>query len=494
MTKHLDAERARRWFTAALGALAAARPSLDALNLFPVPDADTGSNVVRTLAAGARSAQELPANATLAELAAALAEGSLWGARGNSGVILAQSLQAIAQTFTGLEAADGDDLIRAFDALASAANGAVAQPVEGTIITVAREVAAATLALPTGVLIEDVLATALHSAYAATEATTEQLPVLRGTGKVDAGAVCLVIVLEELAREFGVPLTAHPHWFPDPDSGPQACEIPGFEVMYLLRATPAEAALLQRRLTEIGEAVVVVRGGGDLWHVHVHLDHPQEALAAGEMSQVVVRKLDMQGHTFGVVAATTAPGLLEPLAEAGAVAVLRARERTLARAIIDTGARHVIVVPCSGESLAEARAASRHETVLAEDVQVTIADTVSNLAALDVTLGLAQRRVDAGRNTTVEKGEDVAEILGAVERGAREYALPLDVGEVGLQRAAEELVRGGIELVTVLAGAGPRAQELAGRLVDLIRALAPDVEAYILDGAQEGAALEVSAL
>ena len=482
----MDAPTARRWFLSALAALAAARASLDALNLFPVPDADTGSNVVRTLAAGARAAQELPDDASLGALAAAVAEGSLWGARGNSGVILAQSLQSIAQTFDGLEVAGADDMIRAFDAVASAATSAVAEPVEGTIITVAREIAAATVHLPAGTGLRTVVATALEAAYAATDATTDQLPALEGTGKVDAGAVCLVLLVEALARELGVPTTPHDEWFPDPADGPVEENIAGYEVMYLLRADHRTASALRRHLTTVGEAVVVVRGAGDLWHVHVHLAHPEDALAEGAMSQVCVRRLDAPRRRIGVVATTTAPGLLEPLAEAGAVAVLGAGARTIARAIVDTGSRDVVVLPCSPESAEFAERASRDDGVVAEDVEVRVARTVSNLAVYDGATVLTQRAEEYALDETVERLHDVLET-------ARHLTCGTETSD--LLAAAEALVRGVpvIELLTVLVGGRPPATAAAQRLVSLVRAGVPALEAYVIEGGQQDSELEAMA-
>nr|NLD41562.1 DAK2 domain-containing protein [Actinomycetales bacterium] len=528
MIEYMDGPVARRWFLSALAALAAARASLDALNLFPVPDADTGSNVVRTLAAGARAAQELPDDAGLGELAAAVAEGSLWGARGNSGVILAQSLQSIAQTFEGFDKAGPDDMIRAFDAVASAATAAVAEPVEGTIITVAREIAAATVNLPAGTGLRSVLATALEAAYAATSATTDQLPALAGTGKVDAGAVCLVLLVEALARELGVPTTPHDEWFPDPAEAPTEESIPGYEVMYLLRADHREAAALRRHLSSVGEAVVVVRGAGDLWHVHVHLPHPQDALAEGSMSQVCVRRLDAPRRRIGVVAATTAPGLLEPLAEAGAVAVLGAGARTIARAVVDTGARDVVVLPCSDESAAAAAAASRDDGVVAEDVEVRVAGTHSNLAVYDAATVLTQRAEEYALEETVEHlhevlatswhvtcGTDAGELLAAAEAlaagfradspaaadtasgvgGAPTAAASTTPGAASTAAApARTATAGGrIELLTVLAGGRPPATAAAQRLVALVRGRVPDVEAYVIEGGQAEAPLEAMA-
>lgn len=470
MTVYLDAASARRWFTAALGAIAAARPSLDALNLFPVPDADTGSNVVRTLAAGARAAEQLPHDATLGQLAAALAEGSLWGAHGNSGVIVAQSLQAIAQSFDGLERANGDDLIRAFDSMAAAAYAALAEPADGTIVSVARAIAAATITLPKGTDVAGVLGAALEAAYEATEATTFQLPVLYGTGKVDAGAVSLVIILEALAQELGLPTMAHPTWLPDPTSAPAAEPIPGYEVMYILQADTSEANLLRSRLAVVGEAVVVMRGAGDLWHVHVHLAHPAQALTAGNMSQVVVRRLEASHR--GIVAATTAPGLLEPLAEAGAVVVLNAGDRTISRAILDTGAAAVTVLPSSAESAAAAAEARQHDTVVAEGVHVSIAGTASNLAVYDAVL---------------------AGDASSVAVAAHEFTATGPLSEGKLRELAGRVVASHPEVVTILTGAAAHCSQMARHLADYVRTLGPETEVYVVHGGQQSSSLEVLA-
>lgn len=474
MTERLDAATARRWFTSALARLAAARASLDALNLFPVPDADTGSNVVRTLTAGARRAQECAPEATLSDLTSALADGALWGARGNSGVILAQSLQAIAQTFDGMESAGADDLIRAFDALASAARAALAHPVEGTIVTVARAIADATVALPPEVELPGVLDVALAAAYDATARTTDQLPELRGTGKVDAGAVCLTIIVEALAEELGVPTHAHSEWLPDPDRAPTGEDIAGYEVMYLLRATQREAADLRRHLDRVGEAVVVVRGAGDLWHVHVHLEQPAQALAAGELSQVVCRNLDSRA-ALGAVAATTAPGLLEPLAALGAISVLDAGPRTLARALQDADRRDVLMFPCSAASEEAARRAADDPSVVAEDIAVTTAPTRSNLGVLEALLHLQSTRSLDGMPIPAE-----ASLTSAAEPD--------------IARAAGELAAAGGAVLTVLVGADPRAADAGRRLVAAVEAVRPDIECFTIEGGQAETLLEASVL
>lgn len=485
----LDAIAARRWFDLALSALASARPQLDALNVFPVPDADTGTNVVLTLSAGARATQALDDDVTLGELAAAMAEGALWGARGNSGVILAQSLQAVARTFEGRESAGAIDLIRAFDAVAQAARSALALPVEGTIVTVAREVAAAVLELSPRATVQDVVATALHAGYGAVGRTTEQLEQLRGTGMVDAGALCFAILLEALATTTGVPTTSHPEWLASARTAPtDHGPLEGYEVMYLVRASHRQATTLRMHLGQVGNSVVVVHGRSDLWHVHVHLDHPAQALSGLEMSQVCVRRLDAPKRRVGLVAATSAPQLLEPLAAAGAVAVLNAGAPTISRALVDTGAAETIVLPCSAHSAANAAAAKVDPVVVSDGITVTIAPTHHDLAVYEAVSVLAAAgdwdladQLQAVRDVVASS---TTYLIGSGDMGSLE-------AEVGA--LAARLVDLGPAVVSVLAGATVGARRAAAQLTSLVRAALPDVETFVLVGGQPEPALIISA-
>ncbi|HEY8719746.1 DAK2 domain-containing protein, partial [Pengzhenrongella sp.] len=133
--QRLDGEAVRAWVQAATTALDAARGALDSLNVFPVPDADTGTNLYLTLAQGADEVAALDAAAPAAELLAAFAHGALVGARGNSGVIASQFLLGLARGFDDGAVPDGVGLARALDGAQRAARTAVARPVDGTILT-----------------------------------------------------------------------------------------------------------------------------------------------------------------------------------------------------------------------------------------------------------------------------------------------------------------------------------------------------------------------
>ncbi len=486
MNARLDGPTARRWVTLALTALASARPRIDALNVFPVADADTGTNVVLTLSAGARSAQDLPEDAPLGDLSRALADGALWGARGNSGVILAQALQALARTFEGLDSAGPSDLIRAFDAIAQGAHRALAAPVEGTIVTVARDVAGATLALSPHATLVDVVTAAVQAGNASLDTTTDTLPVLRGTAMVDAGALAFTILVEALAAALGLAPSVHPDWLAAaPDEPHEHDRLEGFEVMYLVRASHRQATALRMHLSAIGNSVVVVQGAQELWHVHVHLEHPAQALSELPMSQVCVRPLDPPKRRVGIVAVTTAPQLLESLARAGAVAVLAADAATIARAVVDAGAGDVLVLPCSAAAAAEAATASGDAVVVADGYAVAVGPTLDDLAVYE-SVALLEAATESGVPELLAVVRDLVSARTHVVGNADPRSLEAEVHAL-----ARELASGVPAVVTVLVGAAVGARRAAKLLTALLEAASPELETFIVVGGQPEPALLV---
>ncbi|HZE39250.1 MAG TPA: DAK2 domain-containing protein, partial [Stackebrandtia sp.] len=133
----LDARGVRRWYAASLGVLTLHRRTVDELNVFPVPDGDTGTNLAATLTAACVALEDLDDTALLPEITHRAARGALLGARGNSGVIVAQILRGLADTW-GVEAVNAERLAAGLRHAAHSANDAVAAPAEGTILTVAR--------------------------------------------------------------------------------------------------------------------------------------------------------------------------------------------------------------------------------------------------------------------------------------------------------------------------------------------------------------------
>ncbi|WP_049574070.1 DAK2 domain-containing protein, partial [Streptomyces sp. SBT349] len=293
MPQPLDAAAVRRWCRITLDALGRAREDIDAINVYPVPDGDTGTNLYLTVESAAQAVEAADtASPTLAEAVGAMAHGALIGARGNSGTILAQLLRGMADVLAAEpEPAGPGALRRALRRAASSAYEAVAHPVEGTMLTVAT--AAADAAERAGDTVAEVLAEACAGAREALAATPDQLAVLADAGVVDAGGSGLVAVLDALdaALSGRAPDASIRDRLARSPSGGGAtgagCPPPvapgepgGFEVIYLLDAADDAVATLRGRLDALGDSLVVV-GGDGLWHVHIHTADPGPAVEAG---------------------------------------------------------------------------------------------------------------------------------------------------------------------------------------------------------------------
>jgi DAK2 domain fusion protein YloV len=279
VSRILDAGALRQAMVSSLDDLRAARASIDAANVYPVADSDTGTNLVMTMEAVVsaidRSSADPPG------LARAVRSGSLVGARGNSGVILAQILRAFADAVEG-GGADVDQVARVFKRATELAYDAVLEPAEGTILTVASAAAAAAQGSH-----EDVagqLSDVARAASAALARTPEQLPRLKEAGVVDAGGMGLVVVLEALARAVGADVgPAKPATADDspPPVRDEASSTYTYEVQYLLHSDAVNLAPLRKLLGTIGDSVAVI-GGVGLWRVHVHTDERERAVSLGE--------------------------------------------------------------------------------------------------------------------------------------------------------------------------------------------------------------------
>jgi fatty acid kinase len=300
-------------FRAAAANLEANVDEINALNVFPVPDGDTGSNMVATVRAALAEAEALGPTGSVERIAAAAAFGALMGARGNSGVIASQIMRGIAEGLTGKTRFNALDLANALDSGTKAAYGAVAKPVEGTILTVIREASAAAVAAaeeePT---LDAVLGATVHAAEVAVERTPSLLPILREAGVVDSGGQGLLRLLQgayayatnsapavaRTNRPARASALAHA---PTTDLGPGADGF-GYETMFLLRAQPGRALdldALRAHLEAIGESVLVA-GDSRAAKVHVHNDRPDLVLAyaleLGTLSMISVENLDQQAE------------------------------------------------------------------------------------------------------------------------------------------------------------------------------------------------------
>ncbi|WP_329472317.1 DAK2 domain-containing protein [Streptomyces sp. NBC_01723] len=469
--RFFDALAVRTWCGLSLRALGRAREEIDAINVYPVADGDTGTNLYLTLESAVAAveavfaAHELDDGApeaadgpSLTETVGAMAHGALIGARGNSGTILAQLLRGMAQVLTARSESahtEGPGLRLALRNAAESARQAVAHPVEGTVLTVAS--AAADAADDAEGDCAEVARAAYEGARAALAATPAQLPVLERAGVVDAGGHGLVTVLGALVETFtgrapgpGVAAVTHarvePHEGVPPEASPAPgdealageCAVteadrrdePAFEVIYLLEAEDAAVTRLRQRLDALGDSLVVV-GGDGLWNVHVHVDDAGAAVEAGvEAGRPHRIRITHFGHgdvhTAGtgrpprersrraVVAVVPGEGLAGLYAEAGATTLLARpgeppASGELVQAVRRAHAHEVVLLPNDAELRHTAAAAA--EQARAEGVRVALIPTrsaVQGIAALAV--HEPERRFD----------EDVVAMTSAA--GATRYA------------------------------------------------------------------------
>ncbi|WP_222851531.1 DAK2 domain-containing protein [Phytoactinopolyspora mesophila] len=536
-----DADIVRRWCRAGLDGLAEAREEIDALNVYPVPDSDTGTNLYLTMEAAAAAVERCPSEAAVHEVADAMARGALLGARGNSGIILAQMLRGVADVLgrEGATLADGSGLAAALDHAASAAYAAVYKPVEGTILTVARAAGAAAQARlaeqPYG--LAEVALAAARAARRALAATPRQLDVLRDAGVVDAGGRGLTVLLDAFdtvltgrrplpaPRRVGdhhVPIPAGPASRPCPDSAaaatPAGAAAPAYEVMFLLRAPSEAIPGLRQTLSELGDSLVVV-GGGDEWNVHVHADDAgaviEAGLQAGRPHRISVTHLAAQGRTVAatpapgdgrvVVAFAAGPGLAELFASAGAVVAStpaghRPSTTEMLAAVGDDSAGEVIILPNERDAVPVAEAAAAE--LRAQHRRVAVIPTIAQvqgLAAVAVhepgrsfdadVVAMTTAAGHARHGAVTVASREAVTMAGICRPGDVLGVVEGDFAVIGsdLLEVAQEVVRrmlsAGGELVTVVTGAGADVSLAAGVEVS-VRHSHPEVDTVVYEGGQ----------
>lgn len=523
MLQSLDGVAIRHWAATCCDALAAHRDEIDALNVFPVADFDTGSNLLATMRAGLDAVlrdhgdDRSPPSSTVA----VLARGALMGARGNSGVILSQILRGLAEAPVGA-ALDGAALREGLRRAGELATAAVSNPVSGTVLTVLHDAAQAAMGVPSNDLGEVAAAATIAAAGALAE-TPRQLDVLAAAGVVDAGGRGLVVLLEALltvvteCRGMGLTVTAGVSARPAPalSATQQAGSSAGYEyeVMYSLDGTDeARVGTLRAELTGLGDCVAVVCSGwgaAALWKVHVHCCDVGAAIEAGIRAgrphRITVLRVtdrtcaDQQdrvstGHA--VLAMVSGSGLAELFRGEGALTASATSSATELLAVLaGTRARHITVLasPAAATRLAEIMTAHAGDT----DQVVVVVPTASAVQAL-----AAIAVHDAGRPpaddliamTEAAAGTRPGELAVAsaaaltwVGRCQPDDVLGMVGDEVVLidcdplaaaRGLAERMLSEGGDLVTVLLG--QHAPDGVGdMLIKHLRAVHPEVETVV---------------
>jgi DAK2 domain fusion protein YloV len=526
-----DAVVVRRWCSLSLDALRRHQREIDDLNVYPVPDGDTGTNLVLTVAAAAEALAAYREE-VLADVLRAFARGALLGARGNSGVILSQLLRGLADGLGALPVAAGKAFASALTSAADAAYAAVAAPVEGTVLSVARAAADAARAVDSDDL-GVVVAAAAEAAHAALARTPEQLPVLARAGVVDAGGRGLCVVLDALAEIVTgrAAATAPAYAARRPAAGERTAareagsDEYGYEVQYLLDAADDAVGRLRETLTGLGDSLVVVGTGDGTWNVHVHVNDVGAAIEAGVEAgrpyRIAVTRFEDQiaaaapgtgppaeapdPDATAVVVLCVGAGLDRLFSGEGAVVVTASEGGTpstaeILDAIRSTGAGRVVVLPNDPNAAAVAGAAA--DEARATGVTVSVVRTRSPVQALAaLAVRDPARRFD---DDVIEMAEAAGACRYAEVTVASRAALtvagrcePGDVialieGEVSLigpdlvavgRDLLDRLLAGGGELITLLTGADA-PPSLAADLTAHLGQRWPFAEVQVHDGGQ----------
>ena len=519
MLRTLDAGSVRLWCARTLDALAAHRAELDRINVYPVPDGDTGTNLVLTLRA---AADELSASTVTdaGQALRAMARGAVLGARGNSGVIVSQFLRGLAEELAGSAEPDGVALARALGRAEELAWAAVDEPVEGTALSVVRAAAVAVAEGPgrdRSAALGEVVCAAVDAAAEALRHTPEQLDALARAGVVDAGGRGVLMVLRALAEVVGgVVEPDRSNIGPpdptveldgssvgagrggvDPAPGSPAESLtgssadtsgPGYEVQYLLDSTEDRVRVLRGRLGALGDCLAVVGTGEGTWNVHVHVDDVGAAIEAGidagRPSRITVERLSgspdhvapdtgpVDRPTRAVVAVAPGEGL-SGLFEAEGVAVVGTgpdRVPTVdevVAAIMGTGAASVVVLPNHGAVTQVADRAARAARV--RGLRVAVVPTrspVQGLAAVAVHDGLRRFDDDVIAMAEAAAATHWAEVTVAA-REALTMAGPCRAGDV-LGLADGDVVLIGSSVPQVATDLVDRMLSAGGEMVTVI--------------------------
>lgn len=310
------------------------RDRVDRLNVFPVPDGDTGTNMYLTLLSAVKEGEK-NLDKPLGKVSRAVSMGALMGARGNSGVILSQVFRGMARILDGKDDADALELAQAFKAGADTAYEAVMKPVEGTILTVLREIAAGCEAeAKKNQDIVAVLLAGLKAGEFALAKTPSQLPILREAGVVDAGGQGFVYflegIVEGLAREKDIELRE----YREPDLPQEerrlSTELVSLDFQYctetLIKGVALQVDDIRDHLQPLGDSMLVV-GGDELVKVHIHSNHPGKVLETclqfGQLSDIKINNMleEVHEHIHEWQAEDSSAGPGEPSRKIGLVAV-----------------------------------------------------------------------------------------------------------------------------------------------------------------------------
>lgn len=497
--ENIDGAMLKKAFIGAAHFLEENKEEVDTLNVFPVPDGDTGTNMSLTMKASIKRILDLE-NPSAAEVALAASQGSLMGARGNSGVILSQIFRGFANGLKGKDIIDTKDLAHAFKEAADTAYSAVMKPTEGTILTVAR--GCAEYALSISEEEKDIVAfikKVINEGNQVLNKTPEMLPVLKQAGVVDAGGKGLIYVLvgalngitgkedydlEQYEGSKGDKAISVDHKVDEEDIEYSYC------TEFMINTKITDINNFREEIIEFGDSLLVV-GGEDLIKVHIHTNNPgkvlEKALLLGELNDIkidnmryqhrhiVAKKDEEKGETieetaskeYGIIVVSIGKGLDKVFKELGADYIIQGGQtmnpstEDIMEAINKVNGKKIIILPNNSNIIL---AADQAKELSDKDVYVfptkTIPEGVSALLAFDP---------DSSIETNLENMEDAKSY---VKTGQVTFAVR-DTEYNGVKIKKDDII--GIQKDDILA-TGNNIEEVS---LDLVRKIVNDESSLI---------------
>ena len=524
----VDGQVFKRALLGSLTWLAGNHEEVNRLNVFPVPDGDTGTNMLLTLQSAVEDVKE--SNATeVSKIAKLASHGSLMGARGNSGVILSQIFRGFARAVEGKSSLTPAELAAAFEEAANAAYRAVNKPTEGTILTVAREAGRAAATAASG---PDATVPRVIAARAAVLKTPSQLQILRDAGVVDAGGFGLQLILEGMLKTFeesdasfaALTDVKKPAAMP---AAQVALDLPeggwGYCTEFLIEGTNLDTELIRGQIESLGNSVLVV-GEPELVKVHVHTDDPTSVinlaggygkllkLNVGDMSTQHRRIVESEGgggngvprpNGVGLAAVVAGRGLVDIFRGLGVDAIIQGGQtmnpstQDMLTAIESVPYEEVFLLPNNGNVVAAAKqvrgltskkvhviethsvpqgvsavVAFRPERPASENLRAMKAEA-ERVQTIEVTHAVRDTR---SNGVKVKKGDVIGLINDRLEFAGDDYA------EV-VKQALGKLGPDSYELVTVYRGEQASDDEMK-KLESEIRSQYPGLEVEVQQGGQ----------
>ncbi len=529
--KSVSGQDLREIFVAATGWLEKSSTEIDALNVFPVPDGDTGTNMLLTMRSTVEEAYRAP-DRSAAAVSQAMSKGALMGARGNSGVILSQILRGLAQSFAGKESFTAEDMVKGLQQSAAMAYKGLSNPVEGTMLTVIKDVAAAVQAQASGDgddLIS-VMETAVNAAGESVANTPKLLQVLREAGVVDAGGQGLYVILDGVLRylrgemeqmRFRKPqiIVSEVHATKLPQMI-AAEEVPyGYCTNLLVKGEGLDPDKLRKKLERKGQSLVVA-GDESAARVHIHTPEPGEILQLvgklGTIHEIAIRNMDEQHQDFlemqkdrtpavdmGIIAVVSGDGLTDVFNSLGVSATVSGGQtmnpstKDLLQAVDSVSSDKVIILPNNKNIVATA---NQVQSLTEKKIEVVPAETipqgVAALLAFDYEANLTTNVQIMKKAMSAVKSIEITRAVRSTKLGELKIKKKQPIGfldgeliAVGnstidvLNQALAKLDLDKVEVITIYYGADTKPAE-AEEVSSRIREQYPRLQIEVVRGGQ----------